>query len=64
MIVYFTGDKVQRLALYNVPRAARVGPGRQAPITKFSYLFDLARPATAIGSAAAFFGVVAANGSV
>ena len=36
VIVYFTGDKVQRLALYNVPKGRPNGPGRQAPITKFS----------------------------
>lgn len=36
VIVYFNGDKVQRLALYNVPKGRPVGPGRQAPITKFS----------------------------
>jgi len=36
VIVYFTGDKVQRLALYNVPKGRPIGPGRQAPITKFS----------------------------
>jgi outer membrane protein assembly factor BamE len=36
VIVYFTGDKVQRLALYNVPKGRPYGPGRPAPITKFS----------------------------
>jgi outer membrane protein assembly factor BamE len=36
VIVYFTGDKVQRLALYNVPKGRPNEPGRQAPITKFS----------------------------
>ena len=36
VIVYFTGDKVQRLALYNVPKGRPYGPGRLAPVTKFS----------------------------
>jgi outer membrane protein assembly factor BamE len=34
--VYFNGDKVQRLALDNVPKGRPYGPGRPAPITKFS----------------------------
>ena len=34
--VYFNDDKVQRLALYDVPKGRPYGPGRQAPITKFS----------------------------
>jgi outer membrane protein assembly factor BamE len=36
VIVYFTGDKVQRLALYNIPKGRPFGPGRQAPISHFS----------------------------
>ncbi|MGH8298919.1 MAG: outer membrane protein assembly factor BamE [Steroidobacteraceae bacterium] len=36
VIVYFNGDKVQRLALYNVPKGRPFGPGRLAPVTKFS----------------------------
>jgi outer membrane protein assembly factor BamE len=36
VIVYFNGDKVQRLALYNIPKGRPVGPGRQAPVNKFS----------------------------
>ena len=36
VIVYFTGDKVQRLALYNVPKGRPYGPERQAPVNKFS----------------------------
>jgi outer membrane protein assembly factor BamE len=36
VIVYFNGDKVQRLALYNVPKGRPYGPGRQAPVSKFS----------------------------
>jgi outer membrane protein assembly factor BamE len=36
VIVYFNGDKVQRLALYNIPKGRPEIPGRQAPITKFS----------------------------
>lgn len=28
VIVYFSGDKVQRLALYNVPKGRPYGPGR------------------------------------
>jgi len=35
VIVYFQNDKVQRLALYNVPKGRPSGPGRMAPITKF-----------------------------
>ncbi|MGH8299514.1 MAG: outer membrane protein assembly factor BamE [Steroidobacteraceae bacterium] len=35
VIVYFNGDKVQRLALYNVPKGRPYGPGRLAPINKF-----------------------------
>jgi len=35
VIVYFNGDKVQRLALYNVPKGRPFGPGRMAPVTKF-----------------------------
>jgi outer membrane protein assembly factor BamE len=35
VIVYFNGDKVQRLALYNVPKGRPNGPGRMAPITRF-----------------------------
>lgn len=36
VIVYFSGDKVQRLALYNVPKGRPQGPNRLAPVTKFS----------------------------
>jgi outer membrane protein assembly factor BamE len=36
VIVYFNGDKVQRLALYNVPKGRPIGPGRLAPVNKFS----------------------------
>ncbi len=36
VIVYFQNDKVQRLALYNVPKGRPTGPGRMAPVTKFS----------------------------
>ena len=36
VIVYFDGDKVQRLALYHIPKGRPVGPGRQAPIGKVS----------------------------
>ena len=36
VIVYFNGDKVQRLALDNVPKGRPYGPGQQAPVTKFS----------------------------
>lgn len=36
VIVYFNGDKVQRLALYNIPKGRPYGPGRLAPVTKFS----------------------------
>ena len=36
VIVYFNGDKVQRLALYNVPKGRPNGPGRMAPVNKFS----------------------------
>ena len=36
VIVYFNGDKVQRLALYNVPKGRPYGPGRQAPVSRFS----------------------------
>ena len=36
VIVYFNGDKVQRLALYNVPKGRPTGPGRMAPVNKFS----------------------------
>jgi outer membrane protein assembly factor BamE len=35
VIVYFNGDKVQRLALHNVPKGRPNGPGRMAPITRF-----------------------------
>ena len=35
VIVYFNGDKVQRLALYNIPKGRPYGPGRLAPINKF-----------------------------
>ena len=36
VIVYFQNDKVQRLALYNVPKGRPNGPGRMAPVNKFS----------------------------
>ena len=36
VIVYFQNDKVQRLAEYNVPKGRPYGPGRMAPVTKFS----------------------------
>ena len=36
VIVYFQNDKVQRLAEYNVPKGSPYGPGRMAPVTKFS----------------------------
>ncbi len=36
VIVYFNGEKVQRLALYNVPKGRPAGPGRLAPVNKFS----------------------------
>jgi outer membrane protein assembly factor BamE len=36
VIVYFNGDKVQRLALYNVPKGRPTGPDRMAPVNKFS----------------------------
>jgi outer membrane protein assembly factor BamE len=36
VIVYFNQDKVQRLALYNIPKGRPQGPGRLAPINKFS----------------------------
>ncbi len=35
VIVYFQDDKVQRLALYNVPKGRPNGPGRLAPTNKF-----------------------------
>jgi outer membrane protein assembly factor BamE len=35
VIVYFNGDKVQRLALYDVPKGRPYGPGRLAPVNKF-----------------------------
>jgi outer membrane protein assembly factor BamE len=35
VIVYFNGDKVQRLALYNVPKGRPYGPGRPVPVSKF-----------------------------
>jgi outer membrane protein assembly factor BamE len=35
VIVYFNGDKVQRLALYNVPKGRPYGPGRLPPTNKF-----------------------------
>jgi outer membrane protein assembly factor BamE len=35
VIVYFQNDKVQRLALSNVPKGRPNGPGRMAPVTKF-----------------------------
>lgn len=36
VIVYFNGDKVQRLALYNVPKGRPIGPGRLPSTSKFS----------------------------
>ena len=36
VIVYFNGDKVQRLALYNVPKGRPYGPNRLPPTNKFS----------------------------
>ena len=36
VIVYFSNDKVQRLALYNVPKGRPNAPGRLAPVNKFS----------------------------
>jgi len=36
VIVYFNGDKVQRLALYNVPKGRPYGPGQMPSIYKFS----------------------------
>lgn len=35
IIVYFNGDKVQRLALYNVPKGRPAGPGRLPSPNKF-----------------------------
>ncbi len=35
VIVYFNGDKVQRLALYNVPKGRPNGPGRLSSPSKF-----------------------------
>jgi outer membrane protein assembly factor BamE len=35
VIVYFQKDKVERLALYNVPKGRPNGPGRMAPVSKF-----------------------------
>jgi outer membrane protein assembly factor BamE len=35
VIVYFNGDKVQRLALYNVPKGRPTGPGQLASPKKF-----------------------------
>jgi outer membrane protein assembly factor BamE len=35
VIVYFNGDKVQRLALYNVPKGRPTGPGQLASPNKF-----------------------------
>ncbi|MDE2448576.1 MAG: outer membrane protein assembly factor BamE [Gammaproteobacteria bacterium] len=35
VIVYFQNDKVQRLALYNVPKGRPNGPGRMTPVNKF-----------------------------
>lgn len=35
VIVYFTGDKVQRLSLYNVPKGRPTGPGRLPSVNKF-----------------------------
>jgi outer membrane protein assembly factor BamE len=35
VIVYFDGDKVQRLALYNVPKGRPNGPGRLTSPSKF-----------------------------
>jgi len=36
VIVYFQNDKVQRLALFNVPKGRPYGPGRQPSVNKFS----------------------------
>ncbi len=36
VIVYFNGDKVQRLALYDIPKGRPYGPGRLAPVNKFA----------------------------
>lgn len=35
VIVFFQNDKVQRLALDNVPKGRPYGPGRLAPVNKF-----------------------------
>ncbi|HEV7137185.1 MAG TPA: outer membrane protein assembly factor BamE [Steroidobacteraceae bacterium] len=35
VIVYFQNDKVQRLALDNVPKGRPNGPNRMAPVSKF-----------------------------
>jgi len=35
VIVYFNGDKVQRLALYNVPKGRPTGPGQLPSPNKF-----------------------------
>ena len=35
VIVYFQKDKVDRLALYNVPKGRPNGPGRQPSVNKF-----------------------------
>lgn len=35
VIVFFQNDKVQRLALDNVPKGRPYGPGRLAPVSKF-----------------------------
>lgn len=35
VIVYFKGGKVQRLALFNIPKGRPYGPGRLAPVNKF-----------------------------
>jgi outer membrane protein assembly factor BamE len=35
VIVFFQNDKVQRLALENVPKGRPYGPGRLAPVNKF-----------------------------
>lgn len=35
VIVYFQNDKVERLALYNVPKGRPNGPDRMAPVNKF-----------------------------
>jgi outer membrane protein assembly factor BamE len=35
VIVYFNGDKVQRLALYNIPKGRPNGPGRLTSPNKF-----------------------------